>query len=287
MRYPFIDVEKANYPVVILCRVMHVSRAGFYAWQKRLPSKRQREDESLRKRIRAIHFQSRKTYGAPRIFKALRNEGEQVGLHRVERLCREDAVRACYKRKYRVTTQSGHVLPVAENILNREFRPMAPNRVWAGDITYVATNEGWLYLATVLDLYPRRVIGWSMGTSLQGNLVKDALYMALDRRGKIDGVLHHSDRGVQYASSDYQEILDREGLRCSMSRKGNCWDNAVVESFFKTLKVECVYRQKFQTREQARQTIFEYIEVFYNRQRIHSTLDYRSPVDYEIACLAA
>jgi len=287
MRYPFINAEKVNYPVVILCRVMCVSRAGFYSWQKRLPSRREQENERLRRRIREIHSQSRRTYGVPRIFKVLRRGGDRVGLHRIERLCREDGVKACYNRKYRVTTQSSHTLPVAENVLNREFRPTAPNRAWAGDITYVATNEGWLYLATVLDLYSRRVIGWSMGTSLQSSLVKDALHMALDRRGRVDGVLHHSDRGVQYASSEYQRILDQEGLRCSMSRKGNCWDNAVVESFFKTLKVECVYRQKIQTREQARQMIFEYIEVFYNRQRIHSTLDYRSPVDYERDCFAA
>ena len=287
MRYPFIDAEKVNYPVVILCRVMCVSRAGFYAWKNRPPSRRALEDKRLRSCIREIHSQSRRTYGVPRIFKVLRNDGNRVGLHRIERLCREDGVRACYKRKYRVTTQSDHILPVAKNILNREFKPTAPNRVWAGDITYIATNEGWLYLATVLDLYSRRVIGWSMGTGLKSSLVKDALRMALGRRGSVNGVLHHSDRGVQYASSDYQEMLDQKGLRCSMSRKGNCWDNAVVESFFKTLKVECVYRQKIQTREQARQMIFEYIEVFYNRQRIHSTLDYRSPVDYERECLAA
>jgi len=287
MRYPFIDAEKVNCPVVILCRVMRVSRAGFYAWKNRSPSRRELENDRLRSQIHEIHSQSRRTYGAPRIFKVLRNDGNRVGLHRIERLCREEGVKACYKRRYRVTTQSDHILPVAKNILNREFKPTAPNRAWVGDITYVATKEGWLYLATVLDLYSRRVIGWSMGTSLQSSLVKNALHMALGRRGPVDGVLHHSDRGVQYASSDYQEMLDQKGLRCSMSRKGNCWDNAVVESFFKTLKVEYVYRQKFQTREQARRMIFEYIEVFYNRQRIHSTLDYRSPVDYERDYVAA
>ena len=287
MRYPFIDAEKALYPVVVLCRVMCVSRSGFYAWKDRPPSMREHEDTRLRTRIRVIHAQSRQTYGSPRTLRALRNDGERIGLHRVERLRRVEKLEACYKRRYRTTTQSEHAYPVAENILAREFTPAAPNRVWAGDITYVATAEGWLYLAVVLDLYSRRVIGWSMGSRLHSTLVQEALGMALKQRRHAGMVLHHSDRGVQYASEDYRALLGQQQMICSMSRKGNCWDNAVVESFFKTLKVECVYRQRIQTREQARQMIFEYIEVFYNRQRLHSTLDYQSPAAYEEARLAA
>jgi putative transposase len=287
MRYPFIDVEKALYPVVVLCRTMRVSRSGFYTWKDRPPSLRAREDTRLRTSIRVIHAQSRQTYGSSRILKALRNAGERIGLHRVERLRRAEQLRTCYKRRYRITTQSDHAYPVAENVLAREFTPEAPNRVWAGDITYVATAEGWLYLAVVLDLYSRRVIGWSMGPRLHSTLVQEALSMAVKQRRHADTVLHHSDRGVQYASADFQALLSGQRMICSMSRKGNCWDNAVVESFFKTLKVECLYRQRIQTREQARQMIFEYIEVFYNRQRLHSTLDYQSPAAYEEKYLAA
>jgi len=287
MRYPFIDVEKALYPVVVLCRTMRVSRSGFYTWKDRPPSLRAREDTRLRTSIRVIHAQSRQTYGSPRILKALRNDGERIGLHRVERLRRVENLKTCYKRRYRTTTQSDHAYPVAENVLAREFTPEAPNRVWAGDITYVATAEGWLYLAVVLDLYSRRVIGWSMGPRLHSTLVQEALGMAVKQRRHAGMVLHHSDRGVQYASADFQELLSGQRMICSMSRKGNCWDNAVVESFFKTLKVECLYRQRIQAREQARLMIFEYIEVFYNRQRLHSTLDYQSPAAYEEALLAA
>jgi len=287
MRYPFIDAEKALYPLVVLCRVMCVSRSGFYAWRNRPPSLRAREDARLRTRIRVIHAQSRQTYGSPRTLRALQDDGERIGLHRVERLRRAEELKTCYKRRYRITTQSDHAYPVSENILARNFTPSAPNQVWAGDITYVATAEGWIYLAVVLDLYSRRVIGWSMGPRLNSTLAQEALSMAVKQRRHAGVVLHHSDRGVQYASADFQALLSGQRMICSMSRRGNCWDNAVVESFFKTLKVECVYRQRLQTREQARQTIFEYIEVFYNRQRLHSTLDYRSPVAYEEVCLAA
>jgi len=287
MRYPFIDAEKVWYPIVVLCRVMRVSRSGFYAWKDRPPSLREQEDKRLRNRIRILHAQSRQTYGSPRTFKALRNDGERIGLHRVERLRRIEGLRACYTRQYRITTQSDHLYPVASNILAREFTPAEPNQVWAGDITYVATAEGWLYLAVILDLYSRRVIGWSMGARLHSVLAQEALIMALKQRRPPGVVLHHSDRGVQYASADYQILLGQQQMICSMSRKGNCWDNAVVESFFKTLKIECVYRQRFQTREHARQMIFEYIEAFYNRQRLHSTLDYQSPAAYEEARLAA
>lgn len=281
MRYHFIDAEQAEYPIVMLCRVMRVSRSGFYAWRERPLSVRQQANVRLVSQIRVIHAESRKTYGSPRIQKALWARGDCVGRHRVARLMRLHDLRACYRRRSRSTTQSKHGYPVASNILKRDFAPVRPNHVWAGDITYITTNEGWLYLAVVMDLYSRRIIGWSMGTRLHSVLTQEALSMALSQRRLTDHLLHHSDQGVQYAATDYQAVLSKHEITCSMSRKGNCWDNAVVESFFKTLKVECVHRQRFQTRHEARQQLFEYMEIFYNRQRLHSTLDYQSPVAYE------
>lgn len=281
MRYRFIDAEQAEYPIMMLCRVMRVSRSGFYAWRARPPSVRHQANVRLVSQMRMIHAKSRKTYGSPRIWEALQAQGQCIGRHRIARLMRLHDMRACYRRRCRITTQSKHAYPVASNTLRRDFAPTRPNHVWAGDITYIATNEGWLYLAVLLDLYSRRIIGWSMGTRLHSALTQEALEMALSQRRLTDPLLHHSDRGVQYAATDYQAVLSKHEITCSMSRKGNCWDNAVVESFFKTLKVECVYRQRFQTRHEARQQLFEYMEIFYNRQRLHSTLDYQSPVDYE------
>lgn len=287
MRYRFIEAEKASYPLPVLCRVMRVSRSGFYAWRHRVPSGREEANRQLVSQIRLLHVQSRTTYGSPRIWRALRNEGQAVGRHRVARLMRLHGLRACYRRRYRSSTQSQHLHPVAPNLLQREFQPQRPDQVWAGDITYIATAEGWLYLAVLMDLYSRRIIGWSMQPRLHGRLTEEALGMALSQRRWTESVLHHTDRGVQYAAMHYQSLLRDHAITCSMSRKGNCWDNAVVESFFKTLKVECASRQRFQTRAEAKQRLFEYIEVFYNRQRLHSTLDYCSPVDYETRSLAA
>lgn len=287
MRYRFIEAEKEEYPVFVLCRVMRVSRSGYYAWQHRPLSRRDQENLRVVSEIRRIHAESRKTYGSPRVRAALRNQGHLVGRHRVARLMRLHELRACYRRRSRSTTQSEHLHPVATNLLAREFRPVRPNQVWAGDITYIATGEGWLYLAVLMDLFSRRIIGWSMETRLHSSLAEATLGMALSQRRLTAPLLHHSDRGIQYAAMNYQQLLHDHEITCSMSRKGNCWDNAVLESFFKTLKVECVHRQRFQTREEARQQLFEYIEVFYNRQRLHSTLDYHSPVAYEQRCLAA
>lgn len=287
MRYRFIEVEKEEYPVFVLCRVMRVSRSGYYAWQHRPMSRWEQENRRLVSRMRIIHAESRKTYGSPRIRAALQAQGQCVGRHRVARLMRLHDLRACYRRTSRSTTQSQHFQPVAANLLAREFQPARPNQVWAGDITYIATGEGWLYLAVLMDLYSRRIIGWCMEARLHSELTHTALKMALAQRRFIDSLLHHSDRGVQYAAMEYQGLLRQHEITCSMSRKGNCWDNAVLESFFKTLKVECVHRQRFHTREEARQELFEYIEVFYNRQRLHSTLDYHSPVTYETLASAA
>ena len=231
--------------------------------------------------IRVIHRESRQTYGSPSIWYALVRRGQRVGEHRVARLMRRAGLRAKTVKKWRATTQSNHGLPVAENTLNRQFTVEHPNRVWAGDLTYVWTAEGWLYLAVILDLYSRRVIGWAMGSRLTVNLAERALTMALTNRTRTAGLLHHSDRGSPYAATSYQRVLDGYGVIPSMSRTGNCWDNACVESFFGTLKRELIYHRRYRTRKDATQDIFEYIEVFYNRTRRHSTLGYNSPAEYE------
>jgi transposase InsO family protein len=231
--------------------------------------------------IRVIHAESRRTYGSPRVHAALQAQGQQVGEHRVARLMRAGAIRAKMVKQWRATTDSVHPHPVAPNTLNRQFAVAKPNRVWAGDITYVWTAEGWLYLAVVLDLYSRRVIAWRMGNRLTQELATEALTMAVAHRRPAVGVLHHTDRGSQYAATTYRAMLASHGLTASMSRRANCWDNAVVESFFHTLKTELVHHRRYTTREDATQDIFEWIEVFYNRVRRHSTLGYRSPAEFE------
>lgn len=287
MRYRFIEVEKAHYPIVVLCRMLCVARSGFYAWHRRPPSARQHTTAVLLHHIRTLHQQSRQTYGSPRMTQALRSAGHGVGRHRVARLMRTHGLRACYRHRYRVTTHSSHRYPVAANLVARAFRPTRPNQIWAGDITYLWTAEGWLYLAVLLDLYSRRVIGWSLAPQLGTTLPQAALTMALQQRRVAGLLIHHSDQGVQYAATAYQAALAQHRITCSMSRKGNCWDNAVAESFFKTLKVECADRHRWSSRQQAQHQLFEYMEVFYNRQRLHSTLDYRTPVAYEAMAPAA
>ena len=281
MRYRAIQQHDRRYPIRLMCRTLAVSAAGYYAWRTRPESLRSIQARALRLAIRVVHQESRETYGSPRIWKALIKEGHRVGEHRVARLMRQDDIRAKTVKQWRATTQSQHRLPVAANTLDRQFTVAAPNRVWAGDITYVWTLEGWLYLAVLLDLYSRRVVGWAMGQRLTVELAEQALTMALANRAPTAGLLHHSDRGSQYAAMSYQRVLNGYGLIPSMSRKGNCWDNACVESFFGTLKRELVYHRRYATRAEATQDIFEYIEVFYNRQRCHSTLGYHSPAEYE------
>jgi transposase InsO family protein len=281
MRYRFIEVEKASYPIALMCRILQVSRGGYYAWRTRPESARSRSDRKLLVAIRAAHKASRRTYGSPRMQRELLAQGHSVGRHRVARLMRLDGLRGRRRRRFRTTTQSNHAHPVAANQLERQFAVETPNQAWVTDITYVWTLQGWLYLCVILDLYSRRVVGWAMGQRINQALTLRALKMALAGRAPKPGLVHHSDRGSQYAAKIYRRLLKARGIECSMSRKGDCWDNAVAESFFATLKVELVYETLFITRAQARQQIFEYIEVFYNRVRRHSYLGYVSPVDYE------
>lgn len=264
-----------------LCKILRVSVSGYYAWKSRLPSERDEANELLKAQIIDIHRRSRGNYGSPKITEELRNQGTSCSRKRVARLMRENKIRSRTKRKFRVTTDSKHNLPVAPNLLNRDFSPPKENTVWASDITYVWTNAGWMFLCVILDLFSRRVVGWSMKDNMRQEIVHDALQMAVNRRNPTRGLIFHSDRGSQYAAYKTQEILTALAFSQSMSRKGDCYDNAVSESFFRTLKTELIYHEQFETREAARQAIFEYIEVFYNRQRIHSSLGYLSPERYE------
>ncbi len=268
-----------------MCRVLGISRAGFYASGKRAASARAKRDEELCIQIRAVHQQSRRTYGSPRVHAELHAQGERCGRKRVARLMRQEGLRVKVRRRFRpTTTDSRHPHPVAANVLARRFGVTeieARNRVWASDITYVPTREGWLYLAVILDLASRRVVGWSMGRTLEASLAMAALQMALHARGASSGLVHHSDRGVQYAALDYQRLLARHQIVPSMSRRANCYDNAVVESFFATLEWELIERSDWHTRAEARLAIFEYIECWYNPKRRHSSLGYLSPAEYE------
>ena len=281
MRFRFIDAEKANHPVRTLCRCLQVSRSGFYAWCSRPESRHDQEDRRLTEAVAMSHSASRCTYGSPRVHADLKELGERLGCKRVARLMREAGLQARRRRRFKVTTDSKHRFPIAENILGRQFIVDEPDVWWVGDITYIWTDEGWLYLAVILDLFSRKVVGWSMSSRISRKPAIDALQMALDIRAPGPELGYHSDRGSQYASNDYQEILKDRKITCSMSRKGDCWDNAVSESFFSSLKSECIYRSHFATRDEARTEVFDYIEVFYNRQRRHSTIGQISPVEFE------
>jgi putative transposase len=280
MRYEFIQKYREAFPVTLLCKVLEVGKSGFYAWLSREQSPRVEANQRLLIEIRAIHQESREACGSPCVFSALKKKGISCGKHRVAGLMRKHNIRSVHKRKYKMTTDSNHRYPVLENILDRQFEVSKPNACWVSDITYIPTREGWLYLSVVLDLFNREVVGWSMGSRMTRQLVVDTLAMAIDNRSPEDGLLHHSDRGSQYASVELQEILADQNISCSMSRKENCYDNAVAESFFHTLKVECVHRKIYETRKQAKSDLFEYIEVFYNRKRLHSYLGYRGPVEF-------
>ena len=281
MRFAFIEVEKASFPVSMMCRVLEVSRAGFYAWLSRPEAARAREDQRLAVEIASIHAESRQRYGSPRVHAELLGRGKRTSRKRVARLMRTQGLRARRKRRFRTTTDSGHEFPVAPNVLKRRFEVRAPNTAWVTDITYIWTLEGWLYLVVILDLFSRRVVGWSLSERITRKLALDALTMALARRQPPRGLIHHSDRGSQYASGDYRRALTANGIVCSMSRRGDCWDNAVAESFFSTIKVELVYENDWATRQEARAAVFEYLEVFYNGARRHSSLGYLSPVAFE------
>jgi putative transposase len=283
VRFRFIRTEKATYPVRVLCRVLQVSTSGFYAWCRRGPSARALEDTALKVEIRAAHTASKKTYGSPRILEDLKATGRQVGRKRVARLMREEGIEGQKKRRFRTTTDSRHSHPIAPNHLKRNFTASAPNQVWVSDITYVWTREGWMYLAAIMDLFSRRIVGWAMDSRIDQGLALDALTMALTTRQPAAGLVHHSDRGVQYAAAAYQEQLRQAGIICSMSRKGDCWDNAVAESFFSTFKAELIHRMDPASRDHAWASTFDYIEAFYNPRRRHSALGYSSPADYEAA----
>lgn len=287
MIFRFVSNHQSEFPIFLMCRVLEVSRSGYYAWLKHPESKRDQDDKALSQEILEIHQESFCTYGSPRVYRELKRRGKHIGEKRIVRLMRKDGLRAKTKRKFKVTTDSRHNFPVAPNLLNREFTPAELNKVWASDITYIWTAEGWLYLAVVMDLFSRTIVGWSMSERMTRELVINAFVMATKRRNPPSGLLHHSDRGSQYASADYQNILAKHGAICSMSRKGNCWDNAPVESFFGTLKREHVFHNRYLNRAQARQSIFVYIEQFYNRKRIHSALGYRTPSNMEQFKLAA
>jgi putative transposase len=287
MTFQFIRDHREYFPVRLMCRVLEASPSGFYDWLRRPESPRATEDRALVEKIQAVHGDSRRTYGSPRVHASLKAEGYRIGRKRVARLMRENNIRARTKRKFKVTTDSRHDHPVAPNLLDRQFTVEAPDTVWLADISYIWTREGWLYLAVVLDLFSRQVVGWAMDEQMPQELTLAALDMALKRRRPLPGLMHHSDRGSQYAAGAYQKRLAEYGIVCSMSRKGNCWDNAPMESFFHTLKTELVHHRDYLTRDQARRDIFEYIEVFYNRQRRHSTLGYLSPAQFEVTALAA
>ncbi len=281
MKYQAIKDHADRFKVSLMCGVLQVSTAGYYDWLNRPESARARHDRRLLVSIRACHARSQRNYGSPRVTRELRETGERCSENRVARLMRLHGIRAKRVKKWRATTDSRHALPVARNALNRQFEVREPNRVWASDISYLWTEEGWMYLAVVMDLYSRAIVGWSIQPRLTAELARQALQMALGRRKPPHGLLHHSDRGVQYAAADYQRVLVEHGIECSMSRKGNCWDNACVESFFSTLKLEHVYHQRYLTREAAKRDVIEWIELVYNRQRRHSALGYRSPAQFE------
>ena len=287
MRYMFIQNHREAFPVSLMCQMLDVGRSGFYAWLKRPESPRARENQRLVAAIKTVHHQSRQAYGSPRIHADLNAQGHPCGKHRVAQLMRRHGIVSRHKRKYKATPNSKHAHPVAANHLNRRFTLVKPNCGWVSDITYIPTQEGWLYLAVTLDLYHRKVVGWAMDRWMTQQLVIDAFLMALKNGRPGRGLVHHSDQGVQYASKAFQAVLNAAGVQCSMSRKGNCWDNAVAESFFHTLKMELTHARRYQTRQEARQEIFEYLEVFYNRQRRHSTLGYLTPVEYEQQATAA
>jgi transposase InsO family protein len=279
MRYRFIDDHRTTWPIEVQCRVLEVSRSGYYAWRRRPESRTTRRQVELTDRIREIHGQKyHANYGSPRIHRELLAQGYACNRKTVEKLMCRAGIRAKTCRRFRVTTtDSRHSLPIAPNRLARQFQPAARHRAWTMDITYIETDEGWLYLALVEDLYSRKVVGWATSERIDSELVATALNRALEQERPVAGLLAHSDRGVQYASDRFQSLLTRHGIACSMSRKANCWDNAPTESLIATIKKELVHQEHYDTRDAARRSLFEYIEVFYNRQRRHSALDYQTP----------
>ena len=284
MRFSFIDRHRDEFPIGLMCDVLQVSTSGYYAWRGRAKSAARQRWESLCEAVREIFESFDGIYGSPRVYRELLARSIRCCENTVAKIMRKLGLRSKVKRRFRPTTNSGHAYEVAPNRLDRRFDPAGPNQAWSSDITYVPTKEGWMYLAVVQDVFSRRIIGWSMADHLRSELATNALKMALKQRGERPAdLIHHSDRGVQYASDPYQKLLADHSIMPSMSRKGNCWDNAVTESFFGSLKSELVHHQRYASRADAQRSIFEYIERFYNRLRRHSTLGYVSPVEYEMA----
>ena len=285
MKFAFIKEHRRTWPAGMICRVLQVSRSGFFAWLKRPVSRRRQRQQELMQKIEAAYRENRELYGSPRVHRALLIDGQRVSRNTVAKLMRQAKLRAKSRRRFVPrTTDSSHQRPVAGNLLDRDFSAAGPDCKWLADITYVPTDQGWLYVAAVLDAFSRKIVGWSMADHLQVDLVSNALKMALQHRQPAgQQLVHHSDRGVQYASDDYQQILARHRISVSMSGRGDCYDNAMMESFWATLKTELVHQQRYPTHEEARQSIFEYIEVFYNRKRLHSSLGYLSPESFEAA----
>lgn len=286
MKYAWIDGQRDSYPLQAMCELLEVSTSGYADWKKCGGPTHWPSDEQLLALIRSVHAQYRQAYGSPRITEELKSRGIPVSRDRVRRLMKANGIRARHKRRYKATTDSKHALPVAPNLLDRQFRTNAPDQVWTADLTYIPTREGWLYLAVVMDLYTRMIVGWIMDSRMTRELVMNALRMARFRRKPMPGLLHHSDRGSQYCSGDYRALLEEYGMVASMSRKGNCWDNAPTESFFNSLKNEHVFHEDYATREEATRDMFDYIERFYNRKRRHSALGYRSPAQHYAAWIA-
>lgn len=282
MTFAFIERHQHDWPVRVMCDALEVSPSGYYSWLRRPPSWKEQRREALLVLIQGVHAEVKERYGSPRIHALLASRGEACSVNTVAKLMRDNDIRAKTARKFRhKTTDSAHALPVADNVLDRDFDPSGPNESWVADITYIPTGEGWLYLAIVEDLYSRRVVGWSMAATMESRLVVDALEMAVKRRLPSVGLVAHSDRGSQYASDHYQRLLGKHGMTCSMSEVAQCWDNAPAESFFATLKKEQVHDEDNRTREEARASLFEYTEVFYNTQRLHSSLGYVTPAANE------
>jgi putative transposase len=282
MKFAFIDAEKANFSVSAMCRLFGVTRQGYYAFINRPPSARATEEAALQERVRQSFVESEGRYGSPRVLRDLRRDGVRTSKRRIERAMREQGLQARSPRRFRVTTAADPSHAVEPNVLDRNFTAERPDRRWVTDITYISTAAGWCYLAVILDLFSRAVVGWALDTTLSTQLPLDALNMAVRRRRPRPGLMHHSDRGCQYTSTQYRHELAELGVTVSMSRKGNCWDNAVAESFFKTIKEELVHRQRWDSKAQLRSALFEYIEVFYNRRRLHSAVGYKTPSEVEL-----
>lgn len=283
MKYAWIKAKAGEFMIKPMCKCLKVNRSAYYAWCNSTPSTKKLEEQHLKEKIKVIFLTNKSSYGARRIKKALKKDGLIISKRRISRLMKEAGLYCKTKHKFRITTDSRHNLPVSPNLLQRNFIFNHPNQAYVRDITYIPTLEGWLYLAVVIDLFSRQVVGWSMKKHMRVSLVNDALLMAIWNRKPKRGLIWHTDRGSQYASIDHRTLLKTHGIQQSMSRKGDCWDNAVAESFFHTLKVELIHQSKFKTIEEAKNTIFEYIEIFYNRFRMHSANDYLSPVEYEQA----